>query len=68
MNLNDKSQIPDYLKFRDQGYMYFHRPSFLPLLREVDISVKGIVNIDGLQQGDELIKVRIVCVCVYVHA
>jgi len=69
MNLKDKSQIPDYLKYRDRGYMYFPYPSFLPLLREVDTSVKGIVNIDGLQQGDELIKVRImyVCTCINIY-
>ena len=59
MKLKDKSQISNYLKYRDQGYMYFPDPSFLPLLREIDTSVKEVANFDGLQQGDGLIKVSI---------
>ena len=46
------------------GYMYFPDPVFLPLLREIDTSVKEVVNFDGLQQGDNMIKVSY---CDYVH-
>ena len=65
MKLKDKSKLPNYLKYRDRGYMYFPDPAFLPLLREIDTTVKEVVNVGGLQQGDSLIKVRkLLCMCV----
>ena len=65
MLIRDKSQIPGYLKYRDRGYMYFPDPAFLPFLRNIDTTLKTVINIDGLQQeGDNLIKVRIfLCIC-----
>ena len=62
MNLKDKTVIPDYLKYRDCGYIYFPDPAFLPFLRDIDVSLKEVVSIDGFhQEGDNLIKVRIFC-------
>ena len=58
MNLKDKSCIPDYLKHRDQGYMYFPHHSLIPFLRNLDTVVKETVNEDGFcKHGDDLIKV-----------
>ena len=58
INTKDKSTIPEYLKYRDQGFMYFPHASFIPFLRAVDDCVKGVVNSDGLEEnGSELIKV-----------
>lgn len=58
VNSKDKTNIPDYLKYRDQGYMYFPDVVFICFLRDLDSAVKEIVNLNGLQQeGDNLIKV-----------
>ena len=55
---DDKSAIPDYLKYRDQGYMYFPHITLIPFLRTVDNAVKAVVNSSGLDEnGSELIKV-----------
>ena len=58
INCKDKTNVTGYLRYRDQGFMYFPDEVFLPLLREVDSVVKSVVNFDGLkQEGDNLIKV-----------
>ena len=58
MNLKDKSGIPEYLQYRDRGYMYFPHTSLLPFLRAVDTVVKRSVNEDEFRKhGDSLIKV-----------
>ena len=68
MNLKDKTVIPDYLKYRDRGYMYFPDPAFLPFLRDIDASLKDVVSIDGFQQeGDNLVKVRVFSVYVILN-
>jgi len=43
----DKSAISDYLKYRDQGYMYFPHITFIPFLKTVDDTVKAEVNSNG---------------------
>ena len=59
MNLKDKSGIPDYLKYRDRGYMYFPHSSLIPFLRGIDTVVKKCVNEDKFcEHGDDLIKVQ----------
>ena len=68
---DDKSAIPNYLQYRDQGYMYFPHISFIPFFKTVDNTVKAVVNSDGLEEnGSELIKyayaIYIVTVCMYV--
>jgi len=40
MLIKDRSQLPDYLKYRDCGYMYFPLPAFLPFLHEIDTTFK----------------------------
>ena len=58
INSKDKSAIPDYMKYRDLGYMYFPHQTFIPFLRNVDTSLKEVVNPSGLEKhGHNLIKV-----------
>ena len=58
INSKDKSAIPNYLKYRDLGFMYFPHPTFIPLLRDVDSTLKEVVNPSGLEKhGSDLIKV-----------
>ena len=60
MNSRSKVNVPSYLQYRDQGYMYFPDPVLIPFLRELDTAVKETVNLEGLhQEGDNLIKVSI---------
>jgi len=42
MLFRDKSQIPDYLKYRDRGYMHFPDPALLPFLRKIDTALKTV--------------------------
>ena len=59
MNNKDKSTIPAYLNYRDRGYMYFPRSSFILFLRHLDTLIKTVVNDEGFKKhGDELIKVQ----------
>jgi len=59
MKLKDKSGIPNYLKYRDRGYMYFPHGSFIPFLCALYTVVKQSVNEDGFHKhGDDLIKVE----------
>ena len=58
INSKNKTNIPQYLSYRDRGYMYFPDSVFLPFIRDLDTLVTEIVNLDGLkQEGDNLIKV-----------
>jgi len=58
INTNDKSSIPEYLKYRDQGFMYFPHVSFIPFLKAVDDCVKEVVNSKGLEEnGSDLVQV-----------
>lgn len=62
INSKDKTNIPQYLSYRDRGYMYFPDAVFLPFIRDVDTSVKEVVNLNGLkQEGENLIKVCLYC-------
>ena len=59
MNIKDKSVLPQYLQYRDRGFMYFPDVSFIPFLRTVDEIVKKCVNMNTLEQdGIDVIKVR----------
>ena len=49
INSKDKTNIPQYLSYRDRGYMYFPDAAFLPFIRELDTLVTEIVNLDGLK-------------------
>ena len=58
INTKDKSSMPEYLRYRDRGYMYTPHPNFIPFFRDVDITVKEVVNTTGFQKyRNELIKV-----------
>jgi len=58
INTKDKSKIPEYLKYRDRGYMYFPHISFVPLIRQVDEVVKQVVNEKKMgEDGGDIIKV-----------
>ena len=60
VNSKNKTNISDYLNYRDRGYMYFPDQVFICFLRDLDSTIKEIVNVDGLQQeGDNLIKVSL---------
>ena len=51
INTKDKTMIiiPQYLRYRDRGFMYFPDVSFIPFLRSIDEVVKKVVNTDTLQ-------------------
>ena len=60
VNSKEKSHIPNYLQYRDRGFMYFPSESFLPFLRAVDKSVKKYTNPDCFQHhGSQLVEVSI---------
>ena len=59
MNTKEKIAMPEYLQYRDSGYMYSPDPKFIPFFRLVDTTVKEIVNSKGFEEhGSALIKVK----------
>jgi len=53
----DKSNSPAYLKYRDEGFMYFPIPELLPMLKAVDIKTKELANNDSFTDlGSDLLK------------
>ena len=62
INTKDKSQIPDYLQYRDRGFMYFPHKVFIPFLKKVDHNVKKVTNLSSFNEhGDNLVKVTDIC-------
>ena len=58
INTREKSGLPQYLKYRDRGYMYTPDVAFIPFFRAIDQCIKEVVNEKGLQDhGDQLVKV-----------
>ena len=58
INTREKSGLPQYLKYRDRGYMYTPDEAFIPFFRAIDQCIKEVVNEKGLQDhGDQLVKV-----------
>ena len=54
----DKHHIPDYLQYRDKGYMYFPAARFIPFIQHVDTCVKEHANAQSLQvHGSKLVAV-----------
>ena len=52
----DKDRVPDYLIYRDEGYMYFPCVKLLPFLKAVDIATKEEVNNTTFsQQGSDML-------------
>ena len=37
---NEKGYLPEYLKYRDEGHMYFPCQELLPILKALDLRVK----------------------------
>lgn len=60
INTKEKSKMPSYLKYRDQGHMYTPHSGFVSFFREVDNYVKDVVTTEGFQEhGDNLVKVQL---------
>ena len=55
--MKDKSKLPQYLMYRDNGYMYFPDVAFVPFLRSLDEIVRGVINTETIQDDDQIIKV-----------
>ena len=49
MIMKDKSNLPHYLQYRDRGFMYFPDFSFLPFLRIIHETVRGVASISSLE-------------------
>ena len=50
INTKDKKSIPEYLKYRDHGFMYSPHVTFIPFFCDVDHCVQEVVNPNGFQQ------------------
>ena len=58
INSYTKEHIPDYLKYRDNGHMYFPCLEMLPFLTAVDLSTQENVNEAGFKEhGAELLHI-----------
>ena len=81
INSKEKSHIPNYLQYRDRGFMYFPSEHFLPFLQAVDRNVRQYTNSDCFQRhGSQLVEVctyirmyvcvracsALMCICVYI--
>ena len=54
---NEKALIPAYLKYRDEGYMYFPCTEILPFLKAVDMKTKEHANISSFSEfGADFVK------------
>ena len=61
INTKDKKSMPEYLKYRDRGFMYSPHATFIPFFRDVDHCVQEVVNPNGFQHHThELVKVKII--------
>ena len=59
INTKEKSEMPSYLKYRDRGFMYSPNPHIVPFIREVDKSIRVVLNEKGFQEhGNDLVKVN----------
>ena len=57
---DDKSHIPDELKYRDRGFMYFPCVEFLSFLQELDTCVMENANEHNLRRyGHQLVEVTV---------
>ena len=50
LNTRDKGKVPSYLKYRDEGYMYFPQEELVPFLQEVDATVETVWNDKGFHK------------------
>lgn len=60
MEIQDKGTLPESLKYRDQGYMYFPHRSLLPFIKKLDETVCKSANSDSFKRlGSKLIEVHV---------
>ena len=58
LECTDKSQVPQYLQYRDRGYMHFPKESFIPFFRAVDQCILEHANENALKKhGSKLVEV-----------
>ena len=56
----DKDHVPDYLKYHDEGHMYFPCVELLPFLKAVDIATKKEINNTTFsQQGSDMLTTNL---------
>ena len=60
INMKDKTKLPQYLRYRDRGFMYFPDVAFIPFLRSVDETVKEMIDVNTLLNDDGIIKVNFI--------
>jgi len=60
INMKDKTKLPQYLRYRDRGFMYFPDVAFIPFLRSLDEIVKEVINANTLLNNDRIIEVNLV--------
>ena len=54
----DKHHVPDYLQYRDMGYMYFPAARYIPFIKNVDKCVLEYANESSFKQhGSRLVEV-----------
>jgi hypothetical protein len=67
INTKSKSEMPEYIKYRDRGFMYSLDPCLIPFICEVDKSTCVVTNEESFQQyGDDLVKVNINSVTLFI--
>jgi len=58
MKLKDKSCVPEYLQYRNKGFLYFPDRSLIPFLCNFDTTLKEVVNDDSFRKhGDNIVMV-----------
>ena len=59
INTKDKTSMPDYLKYRDEGHLYCPQSAFISFFRDIDKCVREVVNEVGLKEyRDDIVEVR----------
>ena len=55
----DKEKLPESLKYRDRGHMYFPRPIVVPFIKELDEHVRTKAHATEYSQlGKDLVQVN----------
>ena len=52
IKMKDKSKLPKYLMYHDDGYMYFPDVPFIPFLQSIDDLVKSVLNVETIQDNE----------------
>lgn len=60
IRMTDKNVLPESLKYKDEGGMYFPHPSFVPFIRAVDECVREHANETSFKRyGSKLVQVSV---------